>query len=52
VNKKKQKNFFMLGLGRCRRHSPWPSMKKVFAPLLIEKAAAFLRDETMLLGES
>jgi hypothetical protein len=33
VNKKKQKNFYMLGHGRCRRHCPWPSIEEVFAPL-------------------
>jgi hypothetical protein len=33
VNKKKQKNFFMLGHGRCRRQSLRPSITEVFAPL-------------------
>jgi hypothetical protein len=36
VNKKKQKNFFAVGHGRCRRHGPWPSIKKVFAPLFLK----------------
>jgi hypothetical protein len=36
VNKKKQKNFFMLGHGRYRRHSPRPSGTKVFAPLFLK----------------
>jgi hypothetical protein len=30
---KEAKKLFMLGHGRCRRHSPWPSIKEVFAPL-------------------
>jgi hypothetical protein len=41
VNKKKQKNFIMLGHGRRRRQSPWPNGPKIFAPLFL-KAAAFL----------
>ncbi|MGB9153720.1 MAG: hypothetical protein WCD70_11630 [Alphaproteobacteria bacterium] len=40
MNKKKQKDFFMLGHGRCRRHSLRPSIKEVFAPFF-QKAAAF-----------
>jgi hypothetical protein len=41
VNKKKQKNFIMLGQGRWRRHSPWPGITKVFAPLF-SKSGYFL----------
>jgi hypothetical protein len=41
VNKKKQKNFVMLGLGRCRRNSLRPSVTKVFAALF-SKSACFL----------
>jgi hypothetical protein len=33
VNKKKQKNFIMLGHGRYPRQRPWPSIKEVVAPL-------------------
>ena len=33
MNKKKQKNFFMLGHGRCPRPSFRPSTEEVFAPL-------------------
>jgi hypothetical protein len=41
VNKKKQKNFINLGYGRLRRQRPWPSIKKVFAPLF-SKSGPFL----------
>jgi hypothetical protein len=36
------KTFFMLGHGRCRRHSPWPSMNKVFLLLFVHKKKPFL----------
>jgi hypothetical protein len=41
VNKKKQKNFFMLVHGRYPRQRPWPGIKEVFAPLF-SKSGHFL----------
>ncbi|WP_331535168.1 hypothetical protein [Acidocella sp.] len=38
---KKAKNFMNLGYGRYRRHRPWPSIIKVFAPLF-SKSGRFL----------
>jgi hypothetical protein len=38
VNKKKQKNFFNLGLAGSR--APVPESQKFFAPLFFKKAAA------------
>ncbi len=40
VNKKKQKNFFNLGL--CRFSATGPNEQKFFAPLFFKKAASFL----------
>jgi hypothetical protein len=41
VNKKKQKNFVKLGLGRPK--SPAQKEQKLFAPLFFKKAAATSR---------
>jgi hypothetical protein len=41
VNKKQQKNFVMLGHGRCQRQCPWPKLTKIFAPLFL-KSGHFL----------
>ena len=44
----KKKSFAPLGHGRCRRHRPWPSIKKVFAPLF-SKSGHFQRQWALLL---
>jgi len=42
LKKKKQKDFFMLGLWRWRNRAHAPDSKKFFAPLFFKKAAPFL----------
>jgi hypothetical protein len=42
VNKKKQKDFFTLGLGRWRDHRPWPRLKEVFCAAFFQKSGCLL----------
>jgi hypothetical protein len=39
LKKAAQKFLAMLGYGRCRRHSPWPSKAKFFCYFLFTKSS-------------